>query len=841
MTTYKTGNPIGSTSPKDLYDNAENLDNFLNGAAPEYQDRLGVKRRSLSGIEQDFRDFLANSGYEVIGDYGDGALNLTRPSQVFSHDGQYWRASASLDLPYVTLENWIQDQSNFVSVGEGVLRQDLAADDGASRVMLKQPGGVRRSLQDRILDRASLADFGADHTGAQLCDDAGAAAEVICKIIYVPEGIWRFSSPFVHGVNTAFYGPGILKYDKAEWFRAGGSAGAALTERFTLFFIYASQSDVYCEVDGVAQPITWLSQTTFAVPAPPSGTKVKYGAVNGLVYLGSEPERIRSYNMFANGANASSPVMDDDTYATKGFNNSSYGSRAMHNVTTASNSTAVGARALETVTTNGNNTAIGFQTLYRTTGSGNTGVGSACMEWLESGEYNAAVGQNAGSKLRTGGYNAVLGYQALGESSAASYAVAVGHRALGNSGEAYDVSNNTAVGAFAGDFCRGQQNSFVGYRAGTGPNSGSDGEANVAIGFFAMRNQAGADYNVAIGVGSAVALTSGQNNVLLGYEAGSLQTTGNNTVSIGYRAGSSNNTSGNVAVGYQALLLTTTGASNVAVGDSALDANVVGAMNVAVGTSALGASTGNENTAIGYNAFNALTSGIYNVAIGSRSARLTTVGSSNTAVGRDALYNNTTGGNNTAVGFEALKVDQSGAVQAAFSNVTGLGSGASVSGSNQVQIGNSSTTTYVYGTVQNRSDVRDKTDIRESALGLDFVMGLRAVEGRWDLREDYFEELEVVDDSGVVQIERRPIPKDGSKSRERFHQWFLAQEVKELCDKLGVDFGGYQDHAVHGGCDVLSLGYDEFIPPVIKAMQELKQAVDRRLSKIEARLDSLEG
>ena len=734
------------------------------------------------------------------------------------------RLTVTIDLAN---ELFLSDEVKMVDVGDGVMRPTNAK--------------VLADLSSKMSERVSLADFGGDPDGLILCDAAGAAAEIVSKQIYVPTGVWRFSTPMVHGIKTQFFGPGVLKYDRAEWFRAGGSAGGAVsTERFTLFFQYASDTDVFCEVDGVAQPITWINRATIEVPAPPVGTKVKYGVFNGTLPLGNVPESVYQYGMFSQVPPRHDPVLLE-TYASRGFNCTAYGARALQNLETGSNNTAVGSRALESTGIAGNNTAVGFQALYRATGGGNTGVGSACAEWLTTGEYNAFVGQNAGSKVVTGSYNAVLGYQALGESAAASYTVAVGHRALGNSGDNYDVSNNVAVGAFAGDFCRGQQNSFVGYRAGTGPNSGSDGEANVAIGFFAMRNQAGADYNVAIGVGSAVALTSGQNNVLLGYEAGSLQTTGNNTVSIGYRAGSSNNTSGNVAVGYQALLLTTTGASNVAVGDSALDANVVGAMNVAVGTSALGASTGNENTAIGYNAFNALTSGIYNVAIGSRSARLTTVGSSNTAVGRDALYNNTTGGNNTAVGFEALKVDQSGAVQAAFSNVTGLGSGASVSGSNQVQIGNSSTTTYVYGTVQNRSDVRDKTDIRESALGLDFVMGLRAVEGRWDLREDYFEEVETVDERGEVLIERRTTPRDGSKSRERFHQWFLAQEVKELCDKLGVDFGGYQDHAVHGGCDVLSLGYDEFIPPVIKAMQELKQAVDRRLSKIEARLDSLEG
>ena len=46
-----TGNPIGSTSAKDLSDNAQNLDRFSNGDDYEYQDRLGRTRKSLKWME----------------------------------------------------------------------------------------------------------------------------------------------------------------------------------------------------------------------------------------------------------------------------------------------------------------------------------------------------------------------------------------------------------------------------------------------------------------------------------------------------------------------------------------------------------------------------------------------------------------------------------------------------------------------------------------------------------------------------------------------------------------------------------------------------------------------
>lgn len=126
MTTYKTGNPLGSTSVKDLYDNAENFDIALNErASRSWEDRLGATRKSWYGIEQDFQDFLLNSGYQDIGDYAPG-LVVTARNQVFAKDGELWRASPSLALPYTTTGDWGTEGANFVSVGDAVLRQDLS-------------------------------------------------------------------------------------------------------------------------------------------------------------------------------------------------------------------------------------------------------------------------------------------------------------------------------------------------------------------------------------------------------------------------------------------------------------------------------------------------------------------------------------------------------------------------------------------------------------------------------------------------------------------------------------------------------------------------------------------
>jgi hypothetical protein len=238
--------------------------------------------------------------------------------------------------------------------------------------------------------------------------------------------------------------------------------------------------------------------------------------------------------------------------------------------------------------------------------------------------------------------------------------------------------------------------------------------------------------------------------------------------------------------------------------------------------------------AIGYGALNSMASPnqLDNVAIGTYSCKVVTTGFGNTGLGNNSLYQTITGTYNTGIGAGAL--GSSGDT----SNSTGLGRDANVTNSNQVQLGNSSTTTYAYGAVQNRSDIRDKTDITDISLGLSFISSLHPVDYIWDMREDYRqpapEEKDYITEEKFNEailiwkesIKLSNIVHDGSNKRSRKHHGLIAQEVKSTMDKLGVDFGGYQDHKISGGDDVLSLGYEELIAPMIKAIQELKAEID---------------
>ncbi|EPJ7501003.1 TPA: hypothetical protein QH255_003771 [Klebsiella pneumoniae subsp. pneumoniae] len=146
MSTYKTGNPLGSAAVKDLFDNAENLDFALNSlTALMWTDRLGKTRRSFFGMESAFvtqltsqenrfNTFIQSSGYQIVGDYTAGPLTLTEYNQLIRYNNELYKLTAAIDIPFTTAgntdETWTStDAAYFVSVGDAALRQNLGSDE----------------------------------------------------------------------------------------------------------------------------------------------------------------------------------------------------------------------------------------------------------------------------------------------------------------------------------------------------------------------------------------------------------------------------------------------------------------------------------------------------------------------------------------------------------------------------------------------------------------------------------------------------------------------------------------------------------------------------------------
>lgn len=148
MTTYNTGHALGSSSIKDLFDNSQNLDLFMNDRTSTFKnDRLGVPRRTWHGVEKALDDFLINSGYEHKGDYKQG-LVLTERNQVFNYNGNLYRLNGLASIPF-TASNWQSDNSKFTVIGDSSLRQDLGSGNkGAEIVRFSPSETVKEAIQD---------------------------------------------------------------------------------------------------------------------------------------------------------------------------------------------------------------------------------------------------------------------------------------------------------------------------------------------------------------------------------------------------------------------------------------------------------------------------------------------------------------------------------------------------------------------------------------------------------------------------------------------------------------------------------------------------------------------
>ncbi|PJN90994.1 tail fiber domain-containing protein [Bacillus sp. mrc49] len=369
---------------------------------------------------------------------------------------------------------------------------------------------------------------------------------------------------------------------------------------------------------------------------------------------------------------------------------------------------------------------------------------------------------------------------------------------------------------------KGYRNTAVGYRA---MKSNVQGYNNVAIGDYALHDNVGVhtnsdddagSRNTAVGTNAGRYNTTGRKNVYVGRNAGHASTVGSHNTALGYNAYSGTVTEGvahdvktasfNTHVGYNAGF-NTNADFNQTLGSFALYENETGKANVAIG---------HQSNSSDVNANN-------NVAIGVDAMRnhKDDDGHDNTAIGTQCMLNIVTGNSNTAVGRNALSTTIAGNKANNFTGCVGLGANTRISGDYQMQLGNSGVTVYSYGAVQNRSDIRDKADIQNTTLGIEFINRLRPVDYRWDYRDDYVEFYEEEDEFGQLITKTRKLEKDGSKKRIRYHHGLIAQEVRAVMDEMGVDFGGYQDHSINGGDDVLSIGYEEMVAPLIKANQEM--------------------
>ncbi|HCL7350985.1 TPA: hypothetical protein N2X34_004146 [Escherichia coli] len=153
MSTYKTKNPLGSAAVKDLYDNAENVDKFVNDRTKEeLEDRLGVLRKTWHGMEMIFSRFItyitgrgeqavASIGWQELGNWAVG-LAVDNRQQIVYYNGSWYKYLGELehviagDSPENDGGVWSAENptGKWSNIGDAALRSNLGSGEGTSLV-----------------------------------------------------------------------------------------------------------------------------------------------------------------------------------------------------------------------------------------------------------------------------------------------------------------------------------------------------------------------------------------------------------------------------------------------------------------------------------------------------------------------------------------------------------------------------------------------------------------------------------------------------------------------------------------------------------------------------------
>jgi hypothetical protein len=252
----------------------------------------------------------------------------------------------------------------------------------------------------------------------------------------------------------------------------------------------------------------------------------------------------------------------------------------------------------------------------------------------------------------------------------------------------------------------------------------------------------------------------------------------------------------NVYIGWSAGATSYTGSWNVGIGSQAGQNNVAGTLNVLVGWRAGFATTAgtfNGNTFIGAQAGQNATSGP-NTFIGEKAGQLTTSSTQNVFVGNQTGLTNTgTGGQHVLLGYQA-DVSTTGLL-----NSVAIGYQANVNASNKIRLGNAAIT-VIEGQVgfTAASDRRLKTNITPITDGLDLIMKLKPVS--YNMK---------------------------NSSDNRLNWGFIAQDIESIVGEKNavLTIGGDKDRT-------LGLRYQDFVAPLVKAVQEQQDQITNLNSKL---------
>lgn len=591
---------------------------------------------------------------------------------------------------------------------------------------------------------------------------------------------------------------GIYNVSASGWTRAGDFDGPYDVVNGTLVVqpIAAGNGALY-QVNAANPVLPGSSPVTFALLAnpnvtyPPSAAEIAAGVTptNGS-YPQLTPQR---YGGIGDGAH---PVQDAAAWAKW--------SQVMGVAASVASQWNVWSRVDPTCVGIGTSTLISLQLgaiqntalgnaagANITTGQANTCIGYSAAPAMTVGNFTTSVGANSLLFYTNGlGFNTVFGYGAMARSLTGSSNVAVGFEALHDNGAG---TQNVAIGAGA-------------LHSGTNgvTPAPADPSSTVAIGAAALQNCYSSGI-VAVGAQSGTVVTSAINCVFVGLQTALVLTTGNNNTYVGNQAGIAATTgSDTTLLGNQAGNALTTGGQNTFAGSLSGFNNTTQTACTYIGYQAgqgtLASNGGSGNVAIGTSAMGLCRATSSCTAVGNLSLRVVQA-ADNTAVGSLTLDAETTGIQNTAIGSQAGHSQTPG-----FNNTSSFGYQAFATASNQVTLGNPSVATLrcQVTTITALSDLRDKWDVQDLSLGLDYI--------------------------NQVQFRQfKRAHRDGSRETNTFEAGIIAQELRDLQQRTDT---AWMELVLEADPERLEATPGKLLFPMGVAIQQ----ISARLTALEARI-----
>ncbi|EFP6375638.1 phage tail protein [Salmonella enterica] len=221
MTTYNTGNPLGSAAAKDLYDNAENFDHLSNDQSNEkWPDRFGRERLTWHGIEKMSQEAISSFGYITLKSFQLGAPlpnnELTLPNQALQDetDGEYYRWDGV--FPKAVPAGSTPESTGGIGVGKWLSVGDAAFREEANK---KYKYSVKLSDYLTLQESASAAvdglliDEDYHFTDGESVDFSGKVLTIDCKAKFIGDGVLNWNnlgsgskviSPHMHTYTTPY-------------------------------------------------------------------------------------------------------------------------------------------------------------------------------------------------------------------------------------------------------------------------------------------------------------------------------------------------------------------------------------------------------------------------------------------------------------------------------------------------------------------------------------------------------------------------------------------------------------------------------------------------------------